>query len=75
MQQEKMKEIVENYVRAYNAFDVEAMLAQLHQDVVFRNVSNGETTMETNGLDEFRQAAEQATQMFASRQQTITSTE
>ncbi|WP_257791729.1 hypothetical protein [Pontibacter actiniarum] len=29
------QQVIENYIRAYNAFDVEGMVKDLHQEVVF----------------------------------------
>ena len=66
------KQLVESYIEAYNRFDVAGMLAPLHEDVVFRNVSNGEVSLTANGKDAFRQQAEQATQYFSEREQRVT---
>jgi ketosteroid isomerase-like protein len=66
------KQLVESYIEAYNRFDVAGMLAPLHEDVVFRNISNGEVNLTTTGKAAFRQQAEQATQYFAEREQRVT---
>ena len=66
------KQLVEAYIEAYNRFDVAGMLVPLHEDVVFRNVSNGEVSLTTNGKEAFRQQAEQATQYFSEREQRVT---
>ena len=66
------KQLVEAYIEAYNHFDVAGMLAPLRDDVVFRNVSNGETTLTLTGREAFRQQAEQATQYFSAREQRVT---
>ena len=66
------KQLVEAYIEAYNRFDVAGMLAPLHEDVVFRNVSNGEVNLTTTGKAAFRQQAEQATQYFSEREQRVT---
>jgi len=65
------KEIIENYIEAYNAFDVTGMVQLLHREIVFRNYANGEMNTETNGIEEFRTLAEQSSQIFSSRRQTI----
>lgn len=65
------RNLVENYIRAYNDFDIKGMLANLHENVVFKNVSNGETTLEITGIDAFRNQAEQAAGFFAEREQRI----
>ncbi|WP_217597726.1 nuclear transport factor 2 family protein [Cohnella sp. GbtcB17] len=72
MGSKEARAIIENYVVAYNAFDVEKMVELLHKDIVFRNISNGETTTETNGIQAFKALAEQSSTMFSSRCQTIT---
>ncbi|HEY0969511.1 MAG TPA: nuclear transport factor 2 family protein [Gemmatimonadales bacterium] len=65
------RELVERYLRAYDTFDVPGMLATLDPDVEFRNVSNGEVTVTTRGIDEFRALAEQSAKLFHSRSQTL----
>ena len=66
------KQLIEAYIEAYNRFDVAGMLAPLHEDVVFRNVANGEVNLTTTGKESFRQQAEQATQYFSQREQRVT---
>ncbi|MGY3089104.1 ketosteroid isomerase-like protein [Hymenobacter sp. UYAg731] len=66
------KQLIEAYIEAYNRFDVAGMLAPLRDDVVFRNVANGEITLILTGKDAFRQQAEQATQYFSAREQRVT---
>lgn len=65
------KAIIDNYVEAYNSFDVLGMIRLLHEDILFRNFSNGEVNMETNGTQAFRELAEKSTKIFSSRRQTI----
>lgn len=67
----KTKEIIDNYIEAYNSLDVPGMLKLLHKDIRFRNFVNGEVEMETKGTREFRVLAEKSTKIFSSRQQTI----
>jgi hypothetical protein len=75
MENEKRKlEIVEQYIDAYNNFDVEGMIKDLHEDIIFKNISNGEVNMITNGKTEFEDQAYQAKQFFKTRQQTIIET-
>jgi ketosteroid isomerase-like protein len=66
------KQLVEVYIEAYNRFDVDGMLAPLREDVVFRNISNGEVNLTTTGKEAFRQQAEQATRYFSERKQRVT---
>ncbi|ALD22437.1 nuclear transport factor 2 family protein [Hymenobacter sp. DG25A] len=68
----KHKQLVQDYIEAYNRFDVEGMVRHLHEDVVFRNISGGEVNLTTTGKESFRQQAEQARQYFSQRKQHIT---
>jgi ketosteroid isomerase-like protein len=69
----EMKALVERYIEAYNAFDVEGMLALVDPGVEFKNVSNGAVTAEARGIGALRKLAEQSKTLFASRRQTMTS--
>lgn len=64
---------VKNYIEGYNQFDIDKMVADFDQNIVFKNIQNGETNMVLTGLSEFRQQAEQAKAYFAKRTQTIKS--
>ena len=65
--------IIKNYVDGYNTFDVDKMVVDFDENVVFENIQNGETNMSLSGLTEFRQQAEQAKNYFTKRTQTIKS--
>ena len=69
---EKLSQIIQNYVDAYNNFDVEGMIKNLHENIIFKNISNGEINLITNGKVAFEEQAQQAKQFFKTRQQTIT---
>jgi hypothetical protein len=71
----RQRTIIEDYISAYNAFDVEGMLSFVHRDVEFKNISGGRITAITRGIDELRELAEQSTLLFTSRHQSITSFE
>lgn len=64
---------IEQYIQAYNQFDVPGMLACLHPEVEFRNISNGEVTLSLKGKAAFREQAVQATHYFSHRKQSIQS--
>ena len=66
------RDLIDRYIDAYNTFDVDGMVATLHPDVEFKNVSGDKVTAAATGLDDFRDMAERGTQLFATRQQTIT---
>lgn len=61
------------YLAAYNALNVEGMLACLHDDVVFRNVSAGETSVETRGKAQFSELARVGAAAFRARRQSVRS--
>ena len=71
MTETERKVLAENYIRAYNRFDIERMVENLDEKIVFKNISNGETTLELEGLDAFRKQAESAAGLFSEREQTI----
>ncbi|GKS15027.1 hypothetical protein YDYSY3_60270 [Paenibacillus chitinolyticus] len=64
--------LVEKYVEAYNAFDIEGMLLLMQEAIVFRNISNGVVNAETKGKEAFRELAGQSQKLFSQRCQTIT---
>ena len=63
---------IENYINAYNSFDVAGMMALLHPEIAFENISNGEVTLSIKGIANFKQQAEEATRYFTTREQKIT---
>ncbi|RPE80089.1 nuclear transport factor 2 family protein [Vulcaniibacterium tengchongense] len=64
--------LIERYLAAYNAFDVDGMLALLRADVVFENYSGGVLTASARGIEEFRALAERAKALFVEREQRVT---
>jgi len=66
-------QIINQYINAYNNFDVNEMVANMDPLIKFENISNGEVNMTLNGLPAFIEQAEQAKALFISRQQTIKS--
>jgi ketosteroid isomerase-like protein len=73
MDDARRKTVIEGYLAAYNAFDIEGMLALLAPDVRFRNVADGMVTAETSGVDAFRALAEQGRWLFSARAQRLVS--
>ena len=66
------KDLIERYLAAYNAFDIEAMLAQLDPAIRFENYAGGQLTADASGIEEFRRLAEQSKGLFAEREQRVT---
>ena len=67
----KRKKTIERYIQAYNQFDVEGMIKDLHQDVVFENYSGNELSLSIKGIDEFKNQAETSKGYFSKREQEI----
>ncbi len=72
MEPQLQQHYIEQYIKAYNTFDVDGMLERLHEAIEFKNISNGEVNTQINGIAAFRQQAEQAKQFFQTREQRIT---
>ena len=68
-----MRALIDRYIDAYNRLDVDGMLATLHPQVTFENITAGVTTVRTQGIDEFRRLAQSTLPLFARRRQTVTS--
>jgi ketosteroid isomerase-like protein len=68
----KARVLIEEFLGAYNSFDVEAMMELVDPDIEFRNVSGGDVDTAAIGRDEFRELAQQSAFLFSSRQQTPT---
>ncbi len=69
----EQKRMIENYVNSYNNFDIEGMIQDLDQDIIFENYTGDTLDLKIEGLDGFIKQAESATSFFKERQQTITS--
>ena len=70
--QQKQQALIEAYLQAYNQFDVTGMIQNLHDEVVFQNVSQGQVDMTLEGKAAFQTQAEAAKAYFSERKQTIT---
>ena len=73
MDQARRRAAIDRYLAAYNAFDVDAMLALLTPDVRFENVVDGTVNARASGIDAFRSLAEQGRALFSAREQRLTS--
>ncbi|AQX09617.1 nuclear transport factor 2 family protein [Elizabethkingia ursingii] len=69
----RKEHIIRSYINAYNQFDIPGMVANLHDNIIFKNIQDGETNLLLQGKKEFRQQAELAKTYFTERQQNITS--
>lgn len=73
MNDSEPKELIGRYINAYNAFDIDGMLALLSPDIRFENYAGGQLTASADGIDEFRRLAERAKFLFSEREQRVTS--
>lgn len=67
------EKIINNYISAYNNFDIEKMLTDLDENIKFENISNDIINMTLTNLAAFREQAEQSKNIFTTRSQTIIS--
>jgi len=70
---DKQKAIIENYIHAYNNFDIAGMTKDLHDQLHFQNIANGEVDLTTEDLEQFTAQAEAAKIYFKERKQSIKS--
>jgi len=70
---EQREQIISNYIKAYNNFDIRQMVADFDNSVVFENRSNGAVTLTLKGINAFTGQATQAVDLFSKRTQTILS--
>lgn len=67
------EEMIQNYIDGYNEFNIDKMITDLDDDIVFENIQNEKTSMSLSGLKAFKQQADQAMKYFSARKQTIKS--
>jgi hypothetical protein len=67
----RRKEIILEYIRSYNTFDIDGMMKHLDEDIIFENYSKGMLTHKTEGILAFQEQAVSAKAYFVSREQTI----
>lgn len=72
MDEREKESLVQRYVRAYNDFDIDGMMALMHPECRFQNVSGGEVNASTTGVQQLRELAEKSKDLFSARRQTIT---
>jgi hypothetical protein len=71
MDENGKRSLIESYIATYNAFDIDGMMAVIHPDIEFKNISSGHVNATAFGAVEFRQLAEKSKELFRSRKQTI----
>ncbi len=73
MEYSQRERLIQDYIAAYNSFDVEAMIAYLDDDVRFVNIANDEINLSLMGRRAFWDQAVQAADFFSERKQTVLS--
>jgi ketosteroid isomerase-like protein len=72
---DEAKALIEEFLSAYNCFDVDAMVELVDPEIEFRNVSGGDVDTAAIGREEFQELAQQSAFLFSSRKQTPTNFE
>jgi ABC-type proline/glycine betaine transport system ATPase subunit len=67
------KEIINKFIAAHNSFDIDSMVSLLHPEVQFKNISNEEVDVQTEGKEEFEKLARQSATLFREREQKVIS--
>lgn len=67
----KRQEIISNYINAYNSFDLEKMIIDFDENIIFEYHQNGKRTVLLKGLEKVILQAQEASKLFKSRNQTI----
>ncbi|MGZ7069681.1 MAG: nuclear transport factor 2 family protein [Methanobacterium sp.] len=71
MKEKLMKKIVDQYYKSYNEFNIDGMIKNIHEDMVFKNIVNGEVNFELKGKDTFKKQIEEAFALFKNRKMKI----
>ena len=71
MDEDEKRSLVERYLAAYNAFDIDGMMELIHPNIEFKNLSGGEVNATASDAVEFRQLAEKSKALLRSRKQTM----
>lgn len=67
-----LKDIVERYIKFYNAFQISEMVELFTDDCIFQNVSNSSGIITTVGKDELQKLAKQNLALFSKKEQIVT---
>lgn len=66
-----LDDTIRRYITAYNERDIDGMLANVTEDVVFENISNTGQSMRLDGKEMMRQVAEVSGNAFSYRRQRL----
>lgn len=71
MEEHEKRQLIEQFIAAYNRRDVDGMMAFLTPDVLFENISAGQINASARGIDEFRELAQHGAALFSDRAQRL----
>lgn len=63
--------LIQRYLVAFNACDMDGMMTVIHPDIRFMQVAGGEVNATVQGAGPFRTMADASRQLFMSRKQTV----
>ena len=66
-----LDDTIRRYITAYNERDIDGMLANVTEDVVFENISNTGQSMRLDGKEMMRQVADVSGNAFSYRRQRL----
>lgn len=72
MDPEVLRKVIDEYIYAYNNFDVEEMIKNVHDNVEFKNIAHGQVNLQIHGKDNLKKQANQAVNLFTKREMQIT---
>lgn len=67
-----MKLIIDDYIKAYNEFDTDGMLKNVHRDVEFKNIANNEINVHIQGKVVLKTQVKDSTKLLKKREMKIT---
>lgn len=70
--EKQIKVIVDQYIKAYNEFDIDGMLKNVHPDVEFKNIAGGEINVHILGRKVLKKQAKDSTKLLKKREMLIT---
>ncbi len=70
--EKQMKRIIDDYIKAYNEFNVDKMLKNVHRDVEFKNIAGGEINVHIQGKTILKTQAEDSNKLLKKREMKIT---
>jgi hypothetical protein len=69
--EKQLKRIIDNYIKAYNDFDVEGMVKNAHPNIEFINIANGEINIQIKGVEILKKQAEDSNKLLKKREMKI----